>query len=33
LERAGFNYPKSLEESLKKTVEWIIKPENKEWLG
>ena len=33
LVKAGFKYPKTLEESLKKTIEWVIKPENKKWLG
>jgi len=32
LKKAGFDYPKSFEETLKKTVEWGIKEENKRWL-
>ncbi|MFA5747439.1 MAG: GDP-mannose 4,6-dehydratase [Candidatus Paceibacterota bacterium] len=32
LKKAGFNYPVNFEESLKKTVEWTLKPENKKWL-
>lgn len=31
--RAGFEYPINFEESLKKTVEWTLKEENKRWLG
>jgi len=33
LKKAGFEYPKSFEETLKKIVEWDIAPENKRWLG
>lgn len=33
LANAGFKYPKSLEESLAKTVEWVIDPKNKIWMG
>ncbi|MFA5197692.1 MAG: NAD-dependent epimerase/dehydratase family protein [Patescibacteria group bacterium] len=33
LKEAGFDYPKSFEETLKKTVLWGIDPENKRWLG
>lgn len=29
----GFKFPKTLEESLKKTVEWTIKLENSKWLN
>lgn len=32
LKDAGFNYPKSFEETLKKVVEWTISPENSKWL-
>lgn len=31
LKQAGFDYPKSLEESLEKTVNWYLN--NKKWLG
>lgn len=33
LKNAGFNYPKSFEETLKKVVEWYLKDENKKWLS
>jgi dTDP-glucose 4,6-dehydratase len=33
LKKAGFEYPKSFEETLKKIIEWDIAPENKRWLG
>ena len=32
LKKLGFKYPKNLEDSLKKTVEWYLLPENKNWL-
>lgn len=32
LKEAGFSYPKSFEDTLRKTVEWTIKPENSKWL-
>jgi len=32
LKSLGFNYHNNLEESLKKTVEWYLKDENKKWL-
>lgn len=28
----GFKYPKGLEESLRKTIKWYLKPENQNWL-
>lgn len=33
LKRAGFNYPVSFEETLKKTIDWTLQPENAKWLG
>jgi len=33
LKGLGFEYPVSLEESLKKVIEWSLKPENKKWIG
>jgi dTDP-glucose 4,6-dehydratase len=33
LKKAGFNYPKSFMDTLKKTVEWYLKTENKKWLN
>ena len=33
LQNAGFNYPKSFEETLKKIIDWYLKDENKKWLG
>uniref|UniRef100_A0A7C3WW34 NAD-dependent epimerase/dehydratase family protein n=1 Tax=Dictyoglomus turgidum TaxID=513050 RepID=A0A7C3WW34_9BACT len=33
LKSYGFEYPKTFEESLKKTIEWSIKPENQKWLN
>ena len=33
LKNYGFEYPKTFEESLRKTVEWSIKPENQRWLN
>lgn len=33
LKEMGFEYPLNFEESLKKTIEWSIKPENKKWLN
>jgi len=32
LKSMGFEYPKTLEQSLRKTIKWFIKPENKKWL-
>ncbi len=32
LEKAGFQYPKTLEESLAKTINWYLRKENKKWL-
>lgn len=32
LKNAGFGYPMSFEDSLRKTVEWTLKPENSKWL-
>lgn len=32
IKEAGFNYPKSFEESLRKLVEWTTKKENEKWL-
>jgi len=32
LKSRGFTFPYSLEQSLKKTVEWTLKPENAKWL-
>ncbi len=31
--RNGFEYPINFEDSLRKTVEWTLKEENKRWLG
>jgi len=33
LKSYGFEYPKTFEESLRKTIEWSIKPENQRWLN
>lgn len=33
LSEAGWNIPKKFEESLKQTIEWFIRPENKRWLN
>lgn len=33
LRALGFNYPVTLEESLRKTVEWTLRPENEKWLA
>ena len=33
LKEMGFEYPKTFEESLTKTVEWFLKDKNKRWLG
>jgi dTDP-glucose 4,6-dehydratase len=33
LRSLGFEYPKTFEESLRKTIEWSIKPENQRWLN
>lgn len=32
LKNAGFNYPISFEETLKKVINWTLKPENEKWL-
>ena len=32
LKNIGFNYPKTLEESLEKTIQWYIQNKNKKWL-
>ncbi|MHA1305429.1 MAG: dTDP-glucose 4,6-dehydratase [Candidatus Heimdallarchaeaceae archaeon] len=32
LKELGFEFPKTLEESLFKTIDWTIKPENRKWL-
>jgi len=32
LKKAGFEYPKSFEETLRKVVNWTIRPENEKWL-
>lgn len=32
LQKLGFEFPKTLEESLEKTVKWNLKPENRSWL-
>ena len=32
LKKTGFIFPVSFEESLEKTVKWIMSPENKKWL-
>lgn len=32
LKNFGFEYPKSFEETLRKVVNWTIKPENEKWL-
>jgi len=32
LKSIGFEYPKNFEESLRKTIEWMVAPENKRWL-
>ena len=32
LKKAGFNYPMTFEDSLRKTIEWTLRPENKKWL-
>ncbi len=28
----GFTFPKTFEESLRETIEWMLRPENKRWL-
>ena len=33
LKSMGFKYPRTLEESLEKTIQWYLKPENKRWLN
>lgn len=33
LKSLGFQIPVDFEKSLKKTVEWSLKPENREWVG
>lgn len=33
LKASGFDYPITIEESLKTTVRWFLKPENRKWLG
>ena len=33
LSKLGFKYPYELEESLRKTIEWSLLPENKHWIG
>jgi len=33
IERAGFNYPINFEESLRKTIKWTLKEENKRWIN
>lgn len=33
LANLGFQYPKTFEESLKKTIQWYLKVENKKWLN
>lgn len=32
LKNAGFHYPISFEDTLKKVIEWTLKPENEKWL-
>jgi dTDP-glucose 4,6-dehydratase len=32
LKKAGFSYPISFEDTLRKTIEWYLKPENSKWL-
>lgn len=32
LKNAGFNYPLEFEDSLLKTINWTLRPENKHWL-
>lgn len=32
IKKAGFTYPITFEESLRKTIEWTLRPENKKWL-
>ena len=32
LKKLGFEFPKTLEESLYKTIDWTIKPEHSQWL-
>lgn len=33
LKSLGFEYPKTFEESLEKTIQWIADPKNKKWLS
>jgi dTDP-glucose 4,6-dehydratase len=33
LKNAGFSYPKTFDETLKKVVEWHLMPENKRWIN
>jgi len=33
LKKLGWKLPKTFEESLEKTVKWMIKPENRKWLN
>src|SRR3990167_651027 len=33
LKEAGFSYPMTFEDSLRKTIEWTLLPEHKQWLG
>jgi dTDP-glucose 4,6-dehydratase len=33
LKLAGFSYPTAFKDSLRKTIEWTLLPEHKQWLG
>ena len=33
LKNLGFDYPKTFEDSLKKTIKWYLEKENMNWLG
>jgi len=33
LKEMGFEYPKTFEQSLTKTIKWYLEPKNKKWLN